>query len=122
MAESKREAPEEKYELPVPPFDADAYVAKEVINTRATIVLALFGVLLGVVSNILVFALDSAGANKLPGVAVLLFGLVAVKGVLETCGVDATEWGRKDWLTHGAVLFFTWLSVWVLLQNPPFVG
>lgn len=118
MAESKRAEPEEKYELPVPPFDAEAFVRKEVINARATVVLALFGLLLGQLGAIAAFMLK----NPVASVAILLFGLTAVKGVLEVCGASVEGWDRKTWAGHLAVLFFTWLATWVLLQNPPFVG
>lgn len=117
MAESKRADPEEKYELPVPPFDAPAYVRKEVIGARATVVLAIFGVLLGQVGTIVAFYLR----NPVASVAILLFGLTAVKGVLEVCGISVEGWDKKQWLGHVAVLVFTWLAVWVLLQNPPFM-
>lgn len=117
MAESKRADPEEKYDLPVPPFDAPAYVRKEVIGARATIVLALFGVILGQLGAIVAFQLK----NPVASVAILLFGLTAVKGVLEVCGVNAADWDKKQWAGHLAVLIFTWLAVWVLVQNPPFM-
>ena len=117
MAESKRAETEEKYELPVPPFDAKAYVAKEMINARATIVLGLLGVLLGTLGSI---AHHSLG-NQVASLAVFLLGTTAVKGLLETCGVSYAEWDRKTWAGHLFLMLFTWLAVWVLLQNPPFL-
>lgn len=122
MAESKRADAEAKADLPVPPFDAEGYVAKELVNTRATIVLALYGLLLGQVSGLLVQFLDPSGRNMVPGVAVLLFGYVGIKGVLEVTGVAYQDWDRKTWAGHVLILFFTWLAAWILTMNAPFTS
>jgi hypothetical protein len=118
MAESKRADPEGKYEFPVPPFDAQAYVQKELLNARASLILALFGVLLGTLGSMAHFYLN----NPVASLAIFLLGTTAVKDLLKTCGADPEGWERKNWAGHIALLFFTWLSVWVLLQNPPFLA
>lgn len=120
MAESKRAAAAdaETWDLPVPPFDADAYVRKEVTGSRATLVLALYGVLLGQIGSIVAFSLK----NNVASLGIFFFGLVGVQGLLEACGVPAKEWDRKTWAGHVIMLFFTWLAAWIVFQNAPFLN
>lgn len=118
MAESKRAEAEESYELPVPPFDAPAYVAKEGSQARATVVLAVLGVLLGQVGALLHLLLK----NPVASLGVFFFGLTAVKGVLEVTGVSTKAWDRKTWAANIALLLFTWLAAWIVFLNEPFVS
>ena len=117
MAESKRAETEEKYDLPVPPFDAPAYVAKEKIAARATVVLAIYGLLLGQLAAIFMLTFQ----NAVSSLGVFLFGLVALKAVLELTHIDYAGWDRKGWAGHILLLFFTFLAAWVVFSNPPFV-
>ncbi|HEV8360838.1 MAG TPA: hypothetical protein VGR28_10330 [Candidatus Thermoplasmatota archaeon] len=116
MAESKRAPAEEEYELPVPAFDAEAYVAKELAMARASVVLALYGLVLGMIGGWLAILLR----NTVASLGVFFFGLTAIKGVLEMTGVPTKDWDRKAWAGHIAVLFFTWLAAWIIFMNAPF--
>lgn len=120
MAESKRAEAEEKYELPVPPFDADAYVRRETIGARASVVLAIYGLLLGQLGGIVAFVMHNNNVMVV-GLAVFFFGLVGLQGLLEAAGVPTKEWDRKTWLGHGGLLFFAWLASLILFQNAPFL-
>jgi hypothetical protein len=118
MADSKRAAAEEEYVLPVPPFDAEAYVRREVVNARATIVLAIYGTVLGQLSVVVPALVPSSGNILI--VPILLLGFPASKNLLAATGVDTSGWDKKTWAGHIAVLFFTWLAAWILFLNKPF--
>lgn len=126
MAESKRAAATdaETWDLPIPPFDAEAYVRKEAVGSRATLVLAIYGVLLGQLGALLPNVggpLAFMKGNNVASLGIFFFGLVGLQGLLEVCGVSTKEWDRKTWAGHVIVLFFTWLAAWILFQNPPFL-
>lgn len=118
MAESKRAAAaDDAVKLDVQ-FDPEAHVRRELVNTRAAIVLALFGLFLGQVGAIVAVLLN----NQVASLGVFFLGMTAVKGVLEVTGVGTSEWDRKTWAGHVMLCFFTWLAGWILFQNAPFVG
>jgi uncharacterized membrane protein YfcA len=117
MAESKRASAADDVHLDVK-FDAQDYVRKELLNTRAAIVLAIYGVLLGQLGAIVATLFQ----NQVASLGVFFLGLTAVKGVLQVTGVAADEWDRKTWAGHIALVFFAWLAAWILLQNAPFVS
>jgi len=51
---------------------------------------------------------------------VVLVGILSLRYVYPYFGVDVEGFEKKTWFGNGAVLVFTWLSIWVLLLNPPF--
>lgn len=111
----KRRKEKEKEVFRRPEFDEVEFMKKEITNTKIAIITIVFAIPIGVVSylitlvNLPVFAF-------LVGVA-SIFLLRYVYGLSH---IDTTKFEKKDWLGNGAMFFFTWLAVWVLILNMPF--
>lgn len=109
---------EEEYEFKPPEFKEREFLEKELRDTRAAIatvgVAVLFGVLAGVVT---------AASNALVGLAFIIgiAGIFSLKFLYELMGVDIGGFTRRNWAGTVVTYFFTFLAIWVLLLNTPFV-
>lgn len=111
---ARRKKKEEVPDWTPPEFDETDFMRKEVSGARA----AAF-----VVGWALLGALISFGLYYVNWVLAFFVGLLAVIGlyyVFPLVGVRREALKRRDWIGHGAIYFFSWLAIWVLLLNPPF--
>ncbi|MGI0149797.1 MAG: hypothetical protein ACREDF_09745 [Thermoplasmata archaeon] len=112
MARRKRK--EEDADWVAPEFDEVKYMRKEIEAGRAA--LATVGwAILGAVVSFLLYSVNP-GLAFFAGIG-LGFGMYIV---LPLTGINIEPFKRKDWFSHGATYFFSWLAVWILLLNPPF--
>jgi hypothetical protein len=114
MAKKKRRA-EEKVVFKRPDFDEKDYMRKEMLNAKVGIITFFYALPYAFVSwqlalaNLAVF-----------GFLAVIIGILSLRYVYPYFGVDVEDFEKKTWLGNGAVLVLTWLSIWVLLLNPPF--
>lgn len=114
---SKRKKKEdEDYEFELPEFDKVDYMKKEIKKAKSVMIS---------IALAPVFALGSSEVFALTGDATFGFlvgilGLLAIGIVMDMVGIDTKSFGKKEWAMNGAMFFFTWLAVFVLLMNPPF--
>jgi len=103
----------EEREFEFPEFDKEEFMKNEMRGAKTTMIGAGFGVAMAFVSYGIAFAS--------PGVAFLvgLISMAMLKFVFESLNIDLTDFGWKGWAGSGAVYFFTWLMVWILISNPP---
>ena len=111
----KRHKAEEKVVFKKPDFDEKEYMRKELLNAKVGIITFFYAVPYGVVS----WQLALADLSIL-GLLAVIVGILSLKYVYPYLGIDIEGFEKKTWLGNGAVLVFTWLSIWVLLLNPPF--
>ena len=111
----KRHRVEEKVVFKRPDFDEKEYIRKELLNAKVGIITFFYALPYGVVS----WQLTLADLSILGFLAVIV-GILSLRYVYPYFGVDVKEFEKKTWFGNGAVLVFTWLSIWVLLLNPPF--
>lgn len=111
----KRRKEEKKEVFKRPEFDEIEFMQKEIATTKVAVITILFALPIAVVSfGITLVGLPAAG---------FLIGIGSVfllKYVLEFFNVDTKQFEWKDKLGNGAMFFFTWLAVWVLILNVPF--
>ncbi len=111
----KRRKEEKKEVFEKPEFDEVEFMQKEIATTKVAMITILFALPIAVVSfGITLVGLPAAG---------FLIGIGSVfllKYVLEFFNVDTEQFELKDKLGNGAMFFFTWLAVWVLILNVPF--
>lgn len=111
----KRHRTEEKVVFKKPDFDEKEYMRKELLNAKVGIITFFYALPYGIVS----WQLTLADLSILGFLAVIV-GILSLKYVYPYFGIDVEDFEKKTWFGNGAVLVFTWLSIWVLLLNPPF--
>lgn len=116
---SKRSEEEEHEEvkLPVPDFDPEAYMKKEVRSAKLAVLNTGYGILL---ASLAAVAVPLMGGEVRWGWFALLVGVAGLRMVYKLGGVATVEWGAKEWLAAYFTLFFSFLAFWYLFSNPPF--
>lgn len=115
MAKKKRRKTEEKIVFKRPEFDEREYMKKELVNAKVGIITFFYALPYAVVS----WQLALAGV-AIFGLMAVIIGILSLRYIYPLFGIDVEAFEKKTWLGNGAVLVFTWLSIWVLLLNPPF--
>ncbi|UCD91783.1 MAG: hypothetical protein JSV43_05960 [Methanobacteriota archaeon] len=111
----KRKKEVKSYVFKVPEFDEEEYMKKEIANARVAIITIIFAIPASIASYSLTLA-GSAVFGFLVGFAFIFL----LRYIYEFLHVEIEKFERKDWLGNGAMFFFTWLAVWVLILNMPF--
>lgn len=112
----KRRKEEKKEVFKKPEFDEIEFMEKEISNTKVAMLTILFSFPIAVVSFFVTLS-GLPAAGFLIGVA----SIFLLKYVYQFFNVDVENFETKDKLGNAAMFFFTWLAVWVLILNMPFV-
>lgn len=115
MAKKRKRKKEEKYEFKIPEFDEEEFLHKEIRNARTTIITIIYAIPIAIASLGLTL-LNLASLGAILGI----IGLASLKYMYPLLNIDTTLFEKKNWLGNGALFFFTWLAVWVMICNPPF--
>lgn len=108
---------EEKYEFVPPEFDEKQFLLDEMSATKRVLLIVGFGVLIGALAGVLTIIT----ANGLFGLVMLIVGFGSMKMLFIWMKFDLSKFKRRTWLENSAWFFFTFLAVWILVINPPFV-
>jgi hypothetical protein len=65
------------------------------------------------------FGLTVAGLAAL-GFLVGILAIFMLRYIFDIVKVSTEGFEKKTWLMQGAITFFVWMLVWILLLNPPF--
>jgi hypothetical protein len=113
--EEKEEKEEEVFKFPE--FDEREYIEKEIEKSKAGIGVSLIGILFAILSAfVFSFSLSWPLSAVIGLLAFLLF-----KFIYPLFKVDPEVLEKKDYVAHVFIYFFTWLSVFILLINTPFM-
>jgi hypothetical protein len=117
MAKKKvRKAEEEdEDEFGPPPFDEKEFYSSELELSKATIVAALWGIMIAFITTA-VFAL--AGDFYI-GLAVGVVAALALKPMLDRLKLVTRQMETMKWLGMFFSYFMCWVAFWILLVNPP---
>ena len=114
--EEKKSAEEEEV-FKFPEFDEREYIEKEIEKSKAAIGIFFLGIVFAIISAFVFSFSVSWPLSALIGLlAFLLF-----KFTYPLFKVDPSVLEKKDYVAHVFVYFFTWLSVFILLINTPFM-
>ncbi len=120
MAKDKgKEDGSKDYEFIPPDFDEDAFIHKEMVSFRTTIVLFVWGVIAALVSWAVFNAMDGASLAWRIGLVIAAIMGYALRWLYPLLKIDIKHFARKDWLGTGFLFFFTWLAFFIVLVNPP---
>ena len=116
---AKKRKKEEDEGFSLPEFDEAAYLRKEVMGAKVSLVI----ITLAVPVAGLLYAVTALG---LPVVAFFLglgltFLVPRVLRFLPWPKLNLEAFERRDWIGHGGTFLFSWLAFWILFLNVPFV-
>lgn len=112
----KEETEEEQYEFKLPEFDEKDFIQKEVKESKAMIIVIFYAMIFSVVSLLLYMTPYPWYLSFVIGI----LGMFGMKFVLDKFKFDTKDFEKKHWAGLGGTYFITWLSVFVLILNPPF--
>ena len=114
----KDKKPEEDYEFKPPEFNEREFLVKELRDTRAAIITVGVAILFGVAAGAV-----TALSHSIVGLAFIIgiAGMFLLKFIYKLIGVDISGFTKKNWAGTVATYFFTFLAIWVLLLNTPFL-
>jgi hypothetical protein len=113
MAKKQRKEPKEVFKEPE--FDEVEFMKTEMTSTKASIVAIIYAIPIAIVS----FGLTVAGLAAL-GFLVGILAIFMLRYIFDIVKVSTEGFEKKTWLMQGAITFFVWMLVWILLLNPPF--
>jgi len=107
------------YEYVPPDFDEDAFIHKEMVEYKTTVIRSIVAVVAAVAAWAAFIFLE--GDDRLvwwAGLAICaVFGL-ALKPIFQRY-TDISQWKRMDWFGTGFMYFLTWLALFTVAVNPP---
>jgi hypothetical protein len=112
---AKKDEEDEDEEFGPPPFNEKEFYHGELHTAKATIISALWGLLIAVVST----GIYAASRDLTIGLAAGVAAALVLKPLLDRLGVATGDWGMTKWLGTGFSYFACWLAFWILLVNPP---
>jgi hypothetical protein len=110
---------EENYEFIPPDFDEDAFIHRELVSFRTTLILFLWAIVAAAVAWGAFAALDGAKTGWLVGLGIAALFFLGLRKIFEMLKVDIKHFGKREWLGTAALFFFTWLSFFIIAINPP---
>ncbi|HEX9907253.1 MAG TPA: hypothetical protein VGB78_02150 [Thermoplasmata archaeon] len=114
----KKDKEEEEYEFTPPDFDEKEFIRKELRDTKTVIITVAYGIVFGLIAAVVSsFNRDLVAPSILIGVA----GAATLKILYELIMIDTSGFARKNWAGNMATFFFTFLAIFVLLLNYPFI-
>ncbi len=116
---AKEDKGSDDYEFEVPDFDEDAFIHKELVSFKTTGVLFAWGIVSALVSWGL---WEATGANKTGwylGIGIMVAFAYLLRFVYKALKIDISHFGRREWFGTFFLLFFAWLSFFILFINPP---
>ncbi len=116
MAKRKKHEEEEVEDFEFPEFDRRDYMKGEINKGKSVIATMAVAPLFSYISMI-IFDLTMEWTL---GFVMFIPGLFLLGPVHNFFGVDVTKFDKKEYFMNGAMFFFTWLTIWVILMNPPF--
>jgi hypothetical protein len=119
VAKKRRQKEERKedFDFKFPEFDEVKFIKKEFKKAKVAFISAGYAVVFAIISWIL---LNLSFENWQVPVIVGFSAVFTLPLLLQKIKIDLTDYEWKSWIGAGAIYFFIWLAVFILLCNPPF--
>lgn len=105
----------EEEEFGPPPFDEREFYSSELELAKATMVAAVWGILIAVVST----AVYASTGSFYIGFAAGVLAALALRPMLDRLRLITRQLETMKWLGMFFSYFMCWVSFWILLVNPP---
>ncbi len=119
MARKEDAQPKDEYEFVPPDFDEEAFIHKEMISFRTTVILFFWGILAAGISFALFGPVGGAPGGWWLGLLLVTAMGFGLKFIFKVTKTDISHWARREWIGTGFLFFFTWLAFFILFINPP---
>lgn len=119
MAKKRKREVEEDAGFEFPDFDEEDFLRKELAETKATLVVLLFAVVIAVISFIAMFFSPDVSTGAYAGTAIGLGAALGIKFLFGIFNVKTGWYDWKKWAGNIGLYLLTWLAIWILLCNPP---
>jgi hypothetical protein len=116
MAKKVRNEDEEAPAFKFPEFDEKEYLREEIRDAKAVIASTLLALPIAAAA-----ALLTASVHPTAGILLGLAGFGGIYYLFKLMFKDISVFKPKHWLMNIGGYFFTFLAVWILLINPPFM-
>jgi hypothetical protein len=113
----QKEVKKEDYDFKFPEFDEVKFIKKEFTKAKVAFITAGYAVLFALLSYVL---LSMDYENWQVPVIVGFFAVFTLPLLFRQLKIDLEEYELKSWIGAGAIYFFIWLAVFIILCNPPF--
>jgi len=113
----QKEVRKEDYDFKFPEFDEVKFIKKEFTKAKVAFISAGYAVFFAIVSYIL---LSMSYENWQVPVIVGFFAVFTLPLLFRQLKFDLEDFELKSWIGAGAIYFFIWLAVFIILCNPPF--
>lgn len=120
MAKRDKKEPEEEEDFVPSDFDEEAFIHKELVSFRTTVILFIWGIIAAAVSLALYRVTGGGDSGWYLGLAVAAGLGYGLKALFPKLNIDIGHWGRREWIGTGFLFFFTWLAFFIIFVNPPF--
>lgn len=108
---------EETYEFVPSEFDEVAYIKKDILGTKVTLIFSLVSIIAGFAAG----ALSTLTGNSIWGYVVCGVVLAGIAQFLKILGFDTTQVKASSMLGNYIVSIFLMICIWTVMINPPFV-
>ena len=109
---------EQDYEFTPPEFNEKEFLKKEMSDTRTFLFTVGYAMLFSIAAG----AVSSISENLIaPSFVLVIAGLASLKFFYDLLRVDTSSFTKRTWAGNIASFFFTFLAIWVLLLNVPFM-
>jgi hypothetical protein len=109
---------EEEYEFIPPEFNEKEFLEKEIRDTRTALLTIGYAIVLGVIAG----GISALGRSYVaPCILIVLVGIALLKYFYKALNIDTSQFARKNWVGNVGTLFMTFLAIWVLMINIPFL-
>ncbi|MCK5559314.1 MAG: hypothetical protein KAJ51_01930 [Thermoplasmata archaeon] len=120
MAKKRRQKEEKKddTDFKFPEFDEVKFIKKEFTKAKVAFITAGYALLFGIISYALLHTLGLD--NWQVPVIIGFFAVFTLPLLFNQIKMDLSDYELKSWIGAGAIYFFIWLAVFIVLCNPPF--
>jgi hypothetical protein len=116
---AKKEESQESYDFVPPDFDEDAFIHKEMVEFKTTIIRTVVALVAAIASWGVFVAMDGNAKSAWPATLAICIGFGLLLKPIFARFADITVYKRMDWVGTAFVFFLTWLAFFTLAVNPP---
>jgi hypothetical protein len=106
---------DEKYVFKMPEFDVKEFLQDELKESKVMLFTVIYAIIIAGLSLFITIYVAVVLAFIIG-----IISLITIKYAYRFANIEIPKPDWKKWVGYGAMFFFMWLAVWIMLCNPPF--